>query len=382
MKELVLDIECSTFAKGNPFSRRNKLMCVGAYDGRKFTYYDIEHSGMPYGTTLCDLKKQIEDTELLIGFNFKFDGSHLRRYIPGLVFGRLWDCQLAEFIINDQTTPYPSLAGCLERYGLPPKRDLVKSEYWDKGLDTDQVPEEILRDYNERDCIATYEVYQKQKDLLKGNKLRLFQLHCADLLVLMEMEYNGLLFNAEESKVLGAKVDLELQEMFGKLNELVGRDDINWNSPQQIGAVLYGGDIPFRVRVPTSRILKDGSCKIASKWENVPTKFDRLVDPLDGSENATGYSTDEATLRSLKLHAGKAKAMVELILQVSKLDKLKGTYYCGLPLLIEEMDWADNKLHGSYNQCVARTGRIASSKPNLQNLAPQLKPLIYSAYQP
>src|ERR1700682_580329 len=132
---IVIDTEATTFEKGNPFSQRNKLMCVGCYAPHwsdKYRFYDIEHSGLPYVKYLYNLKALLEKNswgkiDLLIGFNIKYDLHWLRRYIPDLRMDfRVWDCQLAQFILNDQTTPYPSLDECLSQHQLPLKSDIVK----------------------------------------------------------------------------------------------------------------------------------------------------------------------------------------------------------------------------------------------------------------
>jgi DNA polymerase I-like protein with 3'-5' exonuclease and polymerase domains len=166
MKILVIDTEATTFMKGNPFSSKNKLMCIGFFDTYNgYKYYDIEHSGMPYDENLGRVINWLQDTELLIGFNIKYDLHWLRRYIPsGISIPRIWDCQLAQFILNDQTTPYPSLNECLAQYQLPLKLDLVKTEYWDKGIDTTEIPQQILKDYNEQDCYSTYKLYKNKKN--------------------------------------------------------------------------------------------------------------------------------------------------------------------------------------------------------------------------
>lgn len=384
---LVLDTEASTFAKGNPFSLRNKLMCVGTYAPDvypKYHYFDIEHSGMPYDDRLRAVNQNLTQTNLLIGFNIKYDLHWLRRYIPsGLTIPRVWDCQLAQFILNDQTTPYPSLDECLSQYGLPLKLDQVKRDYWDKGIDTDQVPQQILKDYNEQDCISTYRLYQRQKDLLSGNRLRLFELHCADLLVLQEMEFRGLLFRADQSKIEGSKVEIELTQCIKELNSIVGTTNVNWNSPAHISAILYGGNLKVAGKEQVEKTRKDGSIRAYERACVIEHPYPRLVDPLEGTETTHGWSTAEDTLRSLDCPASNSKAfnIIQLVLKVSKLDKLVGTYYNGLPELITKMDWELDTLHGQINQCVARTGRTSSSQPNLQNFDPRLKPLIYSSFE-
>jgi DNA polymerase-1 len=88
------------------------------------------------------------------------------------------------------------------------------------------------------------------------------------------------------------------------------------------------------------------------------------------------FATDEGTLRKLK---GK-KGLVDLILELSKLEKLNGTYYNGLVKLRDQMNWEPGLLHGNFNQTTAQTGRLSSSRPNLQNFASELQDIFISKY--
>ena len=198
MKVLVIDVEASGANKANPFGRSNKLACVGLFDGVTYTYVDIEHSGLPYNTNLELVSQKIKESELLIGHNIKYDIHWLRRYIPNLIIDSVWDTQLFEYMASNQTWIMPSLNDSLIYHGLPGKSDLIATEYWDKGLSTLDIPQPLLKEYNEGDCQGTYLLYQCQIALQRENTKALFQLHCDDLLVLEEMEHNGLIFSEEE----------------------------------------------------------------------------------------------------------------------------------------------------------------------------------------
>jgi len=71
------------------------------------------------------------------------------------------------------------------------------------------------------------------------------------------------------------------------------------------------------------------------------------------------FATDEGTLRKLR---GNRKVL-DMILELSKLQKLNGTYYRGLVKTRKEMNWEEGLLHGNLNQTTAATGRLSSSKP-------------------
>ena len=84
---------------------------------------------------------------------------------------------------------------------------------------------------------------------------------------------------------------------------------------------------------------------------------------LEGlSEGETIWEVNEPVLRSLKA-TGEGKKLIATVLEFNKLDKLRGTYLEGYTKLIEEMDWEQDMLYTSFNQCVAITGRLSSSKP-------------------
>ena len=73
--------------------------------------------------------------------------------------------------------------------------------------------------------------------------------------------------------------------------------------------------------------------------------------------------------------------IIDLILTRSGLVKKVSTYYRGLVSLIKDSNWNPGTIHGQLNQCVARTGRLSSSKPNLQNFDGEIKGLFKSRYK-
>jgi DNA polymerase I-like protein with 3'-5' exonuclease and polymerase domains len=399
---LTLDCETTTFQKGNPFSRRNKLCYVGILDEEGYRDYNIEYSINPYGDSLKDIERRILKADLIVGFNLKFDLHWIKRYVPTLDFRySVWDSQLAEFILSHQRQPYPNLGETGLRYGLGGKLDGISSTYWEAGVDTPDVPEDALRDYLRRDVLLTYEVFLKQRELLKENQLKLFKLQCVDLLVLQEMEFNGMLFDSVEAQRLSVETKKKLEDIDAHLKDLVDEPDLNWNSDDVVSAILYGGLVSIPSRVPTKRVLKDGTVKVGEKNGYRYVEFPRLVEPLPNTETKPTnqwsddelaeknvgrikpfvrvYQVGEPILKSLKAK-GKADRIIALILERSKLEKLNSTYYEGLSNIIVEKDWPENTIHGQFNQCVAVTGRLSSSSPNQQNFAGEIKTLFYSRY--
>ncbi len=324
------------------------------------------------------------NNNIVVGFNLKFDLHWLRRSGCDLSAIRIWDCQLAEFILGNQLEKLPSLNGVAARRGLGSKLDVVATEYWDKGIDTDAIPDDVLKEYLIQDLQLTEQVYLQQLAEFEKQpeKFRLFKLDCMDLLVLQEMEWNGLKYDREQSLKKAEELDAKAQELVTELNELVGSDVVNWASNDHVSCVLYGGTIEEPIKVPAG-VFKTGARVGQVKYKNdVRTHtFPRLIKPLKGSElQKPGYwSTDAKTLSSLK-PKGRVKDIVDKMLELTALEKLNGTYYKGIPKLMDQMCWDDGFLHGNLNKCIAVTGRLSSTKPNLQNFPEEADKLFMSRY--
>ena len=111
MSYLVLDVETTISNKGNPFDETNKLCYVGLLSNDSRSTLPIEYTSDPYGGNLARIQAAIDSTDLLIGFNIKFDLHWVRRYGINISNKRVWDCQLVHFILTGQGKAYPSLNG-------------------------------------------------------------------------------------------------------------------------------------------------------------------------------------------------------------------------------------------------------------------------------
>ena len=381
---LILDVETTISNKGNPFDETNKLCYVGLLD-TSHNLFSIEYNDQPYKKHLEEIQSRIDDAEVLVGFNLKFDLHWLRKYGINFMDKRLWDCQLVHFILTGQQYPYPSLNSVAAYYNLGSKLDVVATEYWSNKIDTPNIPADILEEYLLGDLQLTQKVYEKQQKefaLCTKPMQRLISLHNQDLMVLQEMEYNGLIFDETKSTELGKELQTQITLLNKSLSEYHKLVEFNPSSNEHLSVLMYGGTIKVKRREVIG-LFKTGDRKgqAKEKWVEHEIKFDRLVTPLKGSElTKEGYfSTDEATLKSLR-GTKYAKELVELILTRATLEKRLTTYYTGLVDLRTSMNWPVNKLHGQLNQCVARTGRLSSSRPNLQNFDGEIKQLFGSKY--
>jgi DNA polymerase-1 len=142
--------------------------------------------------------------------------------------------------------------------------------------------------------------------------------------ILAAMEVEGVAVDCDLLGSISAEMHMRITEIENEVQELAGYT-FNPGSTQQLGRFLYD------------------DLGLAS-----------------GRKTKTGRSTDADTLEALRGE----HPVVDLILEWRQLTKLKSTYVDALPLLCT----ADSRVHTSFNQAVATTGRLSSSDPNLQNI--------------
>lgn len=370
MNVFTSDYENTTWNKGSAFDHRNWSVCLGVKwnDCPAVSLFDTARIIWPVADTLW------------VFFNAKYDLHWYRRNGLSPLPSNIWCCQLAEFLLSGQKRRYPSLDETAKRYGLGGKQDKVAA-YWAEGFNTNEIPRDILEEYSIQDVELTYQIFLRQKqEFQKNPKLfKLFQLQCLDLLVLEEMEWNGLLYDEELCQLRAVEVEKELAGIYSKLSSLYPDIPINFGSPDQLSAFLYGGNIPYTVTEQTG-FYKNGKPKF-SKVEKV-YQLPRLLTPLKNSEvKKDGYfKTSEDVLRKLR-GPKRYLDLVQLLLHYSRLDKLLSTYYKGIPKKNLEYGWKPGEVHGQFNQVVAGTGRLSSSEPNLQNFAEDCLDIFISRYE-
>lgn len=375
MNPIALDTETTTYSKGNCYDSRNELVCwswANANGAGASQWYECEEDFV---------QEKINSSDLVIGFNFKFDVAWLRKMGVDFEGVKVWDCQIAEFIISHQLLKFPSLNDTCVRYSVPTKLDVVKTEYWDKGLDTRDVPWPILREYAAHDAAVTLQVYHKQLEVMSPAQTKLCKLMSQDMLVLQEMEQNGIIYDEELCLERSEEMGVETEKLKQKLSAFYPNIPINFNSGDDLSSFLYGGTIVETIKVHDG-FYKTGAKKGLPKMKNTTVEhhLPALFTPIKGTALAKEgyYETNEGCLKKL---TGKNKPVVAVLLDLARHEKINGTYYKGLPKLNEEMHWSKGKLHGQLNQTLAVSGRLSSSKPNQQNFATEIQDIFVSEYK-
>ena len=378
MKVIAIDTEGPRFDKqekwrGGAYGDPNDLVCWS-------WAYEYGHDAVPWTQTTPDDIAKAVDGRLVIVANGKHDISWMRRYGLNCVEWKFWDILIAQFIITHQLKKFPSLDDCCEYFNIPKKLDVVKTEYWEKGIDTKDVPWPILKEYAAHDTLITLACYEAQLKVMSPAQVKLCKLMSQDMVVLQEMEQNGLTYDENLCLERSTELDIETEKLKQKLATFYPNIPINFGSGDDLSAFLYGGTIVEDIKIHDG-FYKSGAKKGLPKMKNSTVEhiMPPLFTPIKGTELAKPgyYETNESCLKKL---TGKNKPVVSVLLDLARHEKINGTYYKGLPKLNREMRWPSGRLHGQLNQTLAVSGRLSSSKPNQQNLASEIQDIFVSQY--
>lgn len=195
--------------KGNPWL--NPIIAIGLCQAKRTTtlYYTDTAACSKWWTYL-------QSIETLVGHNIKFDLLYLWKQ-PWLQDwikqgGKIYDTQLAEYILTGQQAKFAALRKiAVEKYGCK-EREKKMEKYWEQGIDTKDIPKELVLEDVTWDVLDTEAIYLQQ--LQKAKELgmtKLIELQNDALLATCEMEANGLKVNPEilrnNAKVLRKNLD-------------------------------------------------------------------------------------------------------------------------------------------------------------------------------
>ncbi len=282
---------------------------------------------LPTGEVLKILAPLLSDPAIKkCGHNAKYDLIVLARH--GVeVAGLASDTMVADYLLNPSGFQHNLDAVSLEHLGLKkiPTSQLLGTGRNQRTMDL--VPIEEVSEYACEDADYTWRLQQVLMPKLDALGLRplLEEVEVPLIHVLMVMERNGVALDELYLAAMSGELEQELGVIEKSIYELAGRK-FNINSPKQLGEILFS-----ELKLPSARRTK------------------------------TGFSTDVGVLEEL---AG-AHPLPQRILDYRQLAKLKSTYVDALPRLINP---ATGRVHTSFNQTVAATGRLSSTEPNLQNI--------------
>lgn len=281
---------------------------------------------------LKEIKEKLKDIfndedKTAVAHNLKYDYLVLKNL--GLTFrNKMFDTMLAAYLIDpNQKVSMDKLAEEILQYKPVPISALIGKGKKQKTMDEIDVSE--VAPYACEDADITWQLYEIYKKELKDHDLEhvAYDIEFPLSKVLAEMEYRGVYIDKEFLNSLSAELDAELKEITQKIYEIAG-EEFNINSTKQLGEILFEKlDLPVKKKTSTGK---------PSTAENVLVQL-----------------------------ADEKYEIAELLLTYRTLSKLNNTYVAALPKLIHP---ETGRVHTSFNQHIAATGRLSSSNPNLQNI--------------
>ncbi|SFK58692.1 DNA polymerase I [Proteiniphilum acetatigenes] len=263
-----------------------------------------------------------------IGQNLKYDILSLRNYDIH-VKGKLFDTMIAHYLLNPEIRHgMDYMAETYLKYRTIHIEELIGPRGKNQKSMRDVDPK-IVVDYAAEDADITLKLKNILEREIHDNKLEklFYDIECPLIYVLADMEWTGVRLDLKALEELSTQYTAELQRIEKEITDMAGIE-FNVNSPKQIGEIL----------------------------------FDRLMIVDKPKKTKTGqYKTSEEELEKIR----SKHPIIEKILEQRGLKKLLGTYIDAFPLLINPRT---GKIHTSFNQTVAATGRLSSTNPNLQNI--------------
>ncbi|MBN1598463.1 MAG: DNA polymerase I [Bacteroidales bacterium] len=268
------------------------------------------------------------ETIIKIGHNIKFDIQILNRYNI-VVKGPYFDTMVAKYLIQpDGKNKLDALTETILNYKMISIEELIGKMGKDQ-LNMGNIEIEKVKDYACEDADLTYRLYRKLKEDIQKNDFYdiATNIEMPLIEVLTVMELTG--FNLDIKSLKDYEIKLH-EEIIGLEKEIYNNagEEFNIASTKQLGIILFE------------------KLKISANTKMTKTKQ---------------YSTSEDVLQRMK----DKHPIIERILDYRSLTKLQSTYVSALPRLIQK---TTGRIHTSFNQTIAATGRLSSINPNLQNI--------------
>lgn len=301
-----------------------------AIEPHKAYYIPLDASSKEATTALLEPLKAVFANKKIskIGQNCKYDILMLQRY--GIdIKGPLLDTMIMHYLLeSDQRHGMDFLSETYLKYSPIPIEELIGKG--SKALTMNQVDIERAGEYAAEDADVTLRLKNILWPMIESENQQSLYFNIEEPLirVLASMESAGVAIDIEALKEFEGELNISLNKLEEEIKEVAEQPSININSSVQLGELLFD------------------KLKIELKPKLTKTKR---------------YRTDEEYLESLS----DKHFVVGLILEYRGLRKLQSTYVEALPKLISP---TTGRLHTTYNQAVASTGRLSSNNPNLQNI--------------
>ncbi len=329
-REIAVDTETSSLDTLDA-----ELVGVSLTDHARFGYYvPLRHTSdpkknLPFDEAIELLKKLLENPRVQkIGQNIKYDFEVLSRH--GIDVDPLsFDTMIASYVLNPSGRQHSLDYLAMKHFDhkMQEITELIGTGRNQKTFDT--VPVDQATRYSGADADFTFRLRGVLAPEIERYELQnlYYNIELPLIKVLADMEMEGIRIDSSFLLALSNEMDAKIENLRAQIFKMVGME-FNINSTQQLSHILF-------------------------EKLNLPTK--------GKTAKGTGYSTDVSVLEEL----ARVHPFPKLILDFRQLGKLKSTYVDALPKLVNART---GRLHTSFNQTIAASGRLSSTDPNLQNI--------------
>ena len=256
-----------------------------------------------------------------------------------------FDTMIAANLLSKRSTGLKKLCLDIIQEEMTPIEDLIG-----KGKDQisfKNVSIEKAVDYSCADADVTLRLKNIfEKDLDKSGLMKVMnEIEIPLTTVLVDMQKNGVFVNKEPLHNFSKELNEEIKDLEKKAKEIIGTDEINLGSTQQLAEVLTK-----EMKIPEKGWLR--KTKKTGKHSTDESNLREILTKLKESENKD------------LVHPG-TEDLVNIILKLREQSKLKNTYTDPIPNMVNNNT---GRLHAYFNQAGTATGRLSSSEPNLQNI--------------
>lgn len=393
MYPIILDIETSiaTGPWGPDFRDPNNDFYTVIY-GDHPDRVVCEHSPSGFGRILpSGMIELLEKADVIVGHNLGFDLSyifHLKEIKDFILRGGLiWDTQCAEYILTAQQHQYSSLSDLQEKYLGSVKKVGKISGLFQRGIGADKIVQSGIKrrrlwnqyeKYCLLDGVTTLHVFKQQYIRAKQEgMLQIVQLYQDYLLSLINMSNTGIKLDMAACEQTLTDFNLKHIEYLEQAQKLIKPlwnnarlPKFNINSPDHKSAILFGGEIKnvLRTKVGT---YKNGNDKYSNVEHRVWVDGFKLNKNLTRPTKKLGvYASDSAVMLNIESSTSqeRVKKYCELQKEAMMYKKAAKTYVEAFINLS-----VNGILYPNFNNVATTTGRLSSSKPNMQNVSKRNK---------
>ena len=369
--------------------------------GQKAAYIPINHKSYITGVrtkeqmneeTVSKIMKDFHKDIRWIFHNAKYDIRVCRKTL-GIDFKPYWDTMLAAYCIDEEESH--RLKDLHLKYCDSKDTESLTFDSLFKGVTFDNIPISTAYLYAAGDPIKTYELYEYQKTLLNRRVLSgpynvFWNIEMPLIPVVADMEDRGVCLDFDVCKNLHEKYHTIREERQKQADEAIAMyqneidnykmknpnnklsDPISLSSPTQLAILFYdilglkspdkksprgtGEDIlKHFIQTNTTDIYT--TYRYDSEFYNSENYYDPTVGKALGKQS-------RAEKKKIGVSVNRLGKLCQAILDIRNVEKLLGTYIDKMP----EIALDDGRVHASYNQYGAKTGRFSSQDPNLQNI--------------